>query len=209
MCVARQRSACAKQGCRTARTPRRTSHKHTASPPYVPACAQPGCWIGRTSCHTFRRHATAPPNAFACAWPGRWSVRTPCRTSSRHETALPNASARVWPGCQPSKTICRTSCTRSRLSHAHLVPPDVLRLSILLEFLSPPSSSIPHLHHLPHLRSFTALRKDAGLCCGSRLLEGRSVCLCWEHSKPKEPKGRISSHSSPPRISPKNKTIDH
>ena len=33
------------------------------------------------------------------------------------------------------------------------------------------------------------LRKDAGLCCGSRLLEGRSVCLCWEHSKPKGPKG--------------------
>ena len=39
------------------------------------------------------------------------------------------------------------------------------------------------------LRSFTALRKDAGLCCGSRLLEGRSVCLCWAPSKPKGPKG--------------------
>ena len=37
-------------------------------------------------------------------------------------------------------------------------------------------------------RSFTALRKDAGLCCGSRLLEGRSVCLCWAPSKPKGPK---------------------
>ena len=38
-------------------------------------------------------------------------------------------------------------------------------------------------------RSFTALRKDAGLYCGSRLLEGRSVCLCWAKSKPKGPKG--------------------
>jgi len=36
----------------------------------------------------------------------------------------------------------------------------------------------------------TALRKDAGLCCGSRLLEGGSVCLCWAPSKPKGPKGR-------------------
>ena len=33
-----------------------------------------------------------------------------------------------------------------------------------------------------------ALRKDAGLCCGSRLLEERSVCLCWAPSKPKGPK---------------------
>ena len=38
-------------------------------------------------------------------------------------------------------------------------------------------------------RSFTALRKDAGLYCGSRLLEGRSACLCWAKSKPKVPKG--------------------
>ena len=47
-----------------------------------------------------------------------------------------------------------------------------------------------------YLRQFGALLcawtgkkkgKDAGLCCGSRLLEGRSVCLCWEHSKPKGP----------------------
>ena len=28
-----------------------------------------------------------------------------------------------------------------------------------------------------------------GLCCGSRPLEGRSVCLCWAPSKPKGPKG--------------------
>ena len=27
------------------------------------------------------------------------------------------------------------------------------------------------------------------ICCGSRLLEGRSVCLCWENSKPKGPEG--------------------
>ena len=38
-------------------------------------------------------------------------------------------------------------------------------------------------------RSLTAIRKDAGLCCGSRLLEGRSVCLCWAPSKPTGPKG--------------------
>ena len=38
-------------------------------------------------------------------------------------------------------------------------------------------------------RSFTAIRKDAGLCCGSRLREGRSVCLCWAPSKLKGPKG--------------------
>ena len=38
-------------------------------------------------------------------------------------------------------------------------------------------------------RSFTAIRKDAGLCCGSRLREGQSVCLCWALSKPKGPKG--------------------
>ena len=36
----------------------------------------------------------------------------------------------------------------------------------------------------------TAARKDAGLCCGSGILEGRSVCLCWAPSKPKGPKGR-------------------
>jgi len=36
-------------------------------------------------------------------------------------------------------------------------------------------------------RSFTAIRKEAGLCCGSRLREGRSVCLCWAPSKPKGP----------------------
>ena len=42
-------------------------------------------------------------------------------------------------------------------------------------------------------RSFTALRKDAGLCCGSPLLEGRSVCLCWAKSKPKGPKEKIRS----------------
>ena len=35
-------------------------------------------------------------------------------------------------------------------------------------------------------------RKDAGLYCGSRLLEGRSVCLCWAKSKPKGPKGDTS-----------------
>ena len=35
----------------------------------------------------------------------------------------------------------------------------------------------------------TVIRKDAGLCCGPRLLEGRSVCLCWAPSKPKRPKG--------------------
>ena len=46
-------------------------------------------------------------------------------------------------------------------------------------------------------RSFTALRKEAGLCCGSRLLEGRSVCLCWAPSKPKGPKGcRLQGHVS-------------
>ena len=39
------------------------------------------------------------------------------------------------------------------------------------------------------LRLSPGLRKDAGLCCGSRLLEGRSVCLCWAPSKPKGPKG--------------------
>ena len=36
--------------------------------------------------------------------------------------------------------------------------------------------------------NFTAIRKDAGLCCGSRLREGRSVCLCWAPSQPKGPK---------------------
>ena len=59
-----------------------------------------------------------------------------------------------------------------------------------------PSHFVPILITASHLhrtagssRSFTALRKDAGLYCGSRLREGRSVCLCWEHSKPKGPKG--------------------
>ena len=39
----------------------------------------------------------------------------------------------------------------------------------------------------------SAIRKDAGLCCGSRLREGRSVCLCWALSKPKGPKGAAVS----------------
>ena len=39
----------------------------------------------------------------------------------------------------------------------------------------------------PLHRSFTAIRKDAD--CGSRLLEGRSVCPCWAKSKPQGPKG--------------------
>ena len=52
------------------------------------------------------------------------------------------------------------------------------------------ASHPPSLHCIAgSSRSFTALRKDAGLCCGSRLLEGRSVCLCWAPSKPKGPKG--------------------
>ena len=46
-------------------------------------------------------------------------------------------------------------------------------------------------------RSFTAYRKDAGLYCGSRLLEGRSVCLCWAKSKPKGPKVRCSKFVGP------------
>ena len=34
----------------------------------------------------------------------------------------------------------------------------------------------------------TALPKDAGLCCGSRLREERSVCICWAPPEPKGPK---------------------
>ena len=43
---------------------------------------------------------------------------------------------------------------------------------------------LPNLLHCTagSSRSFTAIRNDAGLCCGSRLREGRSVCLCWAHS---------------------------
>ena len=52
--------------------------------------------------------------------------------------------------------------------------------------------TVSHLHCTAgSSRSFTALRKDGGLCCGSRLREGRSVCLCWAPSKPKGPKGYL------------------
>ena len=51
-------------------------------------------------------------------------------------------------------------------------------------------------------RSFAAFRKDAGLYCGSRLLEGRSVCLCWAKSKPKGPRGAPDGVRQPLRHGP-------
>jgi hypothetical protein len=49
----------AQPGCRTARTPCRTSRIDAASPPNGSACAQPGCRTARTPCRTSRRHAAS------------------------------------------------------------------------------------------------------------------------------------------------------
>ena len=54
--------------------------------------------------------------------------------------------------------------------------------------LGPYRRPMPRVVYAGSSRSFTAIRKDAGPCCGSRLREGRSVCLCWAPSKPKGPK---------------------
>ena len=66
---------------------------------------------------------------------------------------------------------------------------DLLRNQNLMKDLKEWLPDIKDLKDLSASRSFAAFRKDAGLYCGSRLLEGRSVCLCWAKSKPKGPKG--------------------